>query len=282
MAVRRRSREIVAVIVLVVLPLLVLKARSADPSDLGLLDRGVLRVVGAVEYGVLGVGRWFGSLGSRYLFVVHAEEARQKLWRENQALVTENERLRQENARVPVLEGLLGLRARIALPTVTAKVVGLETSGYFNVVRVSLQHDSEVKKGMAVIAREGVVGRVERVAGSFCDVLLAADPRSALDITIARTKSRGLLRGTTGGRRYAMKVDQLQKEDALLEGDLVVTSTLGPFPPNLPVGKVTRVLLRDDRGQEALVEPFVDYGKLDEVLIVLMEPVVPPPSGKKP
>lgn len=282
MAVRRRSREIVAVIVLVVLPLLVLKARSADPSDLGLLDRGVLRVVGAIEYGVLGVGRWFGSLGSRYLFVVNAEEARQKLWRENQALVTENERLRQENARVPVLEGLLGLRARIALPTVTAKVVGLETSGYFNVVRVSLQHDAEVKKGMAVIAREGVVGRVERVAGSFCDVLLAADTRSALDITIARTKTRGLLRGTTGGRRYAMKVDHLQKDDALLEGDLVVTSTLGPFPPNLPVGKVTRVLLRDDRGQEALVEPFVDYGKLDEVLIVLMEPVVPPPAGKKP
>ncbi len=273
-------------IALVVLPLLVLRARSKDPSDLNFVDRGLLRVVATVEYGVLGVGRWFGSLGSRYLFVVGAEAARQKLLTENQTLRSENERLRQENQRVAGLEALLGLRARIGLPTVTARVVGLETSGYFHVVRLSLQHDAEVKKGMAVLGREGVVGRVERVAGGYCDVLIASDPRSAIDITIARTKTRGLLRGTTGGRRYAMRVDYLAKDDALVEGDLVVTSTLGPFPPNLPVGKVAKVLRKEERGeQEAIVDPLVDYGKLDEVLIVLSEPPPPAPAtsaGKRP
>lgn len=271
------------VIALVVLPLLVLRARSADPSSLTLIDRGVLRVVASVEYAVLGTGRWFGSLGSRYLFVVHAEEARAKLDVENQKLRSQNERLRQENARVPALEALLGLRARIALPTVTARVVALETSGYFHVVRITLEHDAEVKKGMAVIAPAGVVGRIERVAGSYCDVLLASDIRSGIDVTIARTKVRGLLHGTTGGRRYTMRADNLEKEDAANEGDLVVTSTFGPFPPNLPVGVVSKVLRREERTQQELVvEPLLDYGKLDEVLIVLTEPPRPAPTGKRP
>lgn len=278
------------VIALVVLPLLVLRARSADPSSLTLIDRGVLRVVSAVEYAVLGTGRWFGSLGSRYVFVVNAEEARAKLDVENQKLRSENERLRRENARVPGLEGLLGLRARVALPTVTARVVSLETSGYFNVIRITLAHDAEVKKGMAVLAPEGVVGRVERVAGPYCDVLLASDPRSGIDVTVARTKTRGLLRGMTGGRRYAMRVDFLTAGgDALVEGDLLLTSTLGPFPPNLPVGKVVRVLRPEERRdrveQEVIVAPLIDYAKLDEVLIVLTEPPPPPTTtttGKRP
>ena len=186
------------------------------------------------------------------------------------------------------LEKLLSLRASLQFETVAARVVAVETSAFFRVVRVKLDRGGDdVKPGMAVIASAGVVGRVQRVFGGWCDVLLAADPKSSIDVVVARTGGRGVVKGVAGSDRYHTRVEYLERKDEAAEGDLVVTSGLGGFfPRDLPVGKIVKV---DKRGfglyQEVEVQPVVDFGKVRDVLVVVprdAQPEGPTPEAIAP
>jgi rod shape-determining protein MreC len=97
-------------------------------------------------------------------------------------------------------------------------------------------------------------------------------------VVVPRTGGRGVLRGIVGSNRYRTRIDYLLRKDEIAENDVVVTSGLGGFPRNLPVGKVVKVQ-KQGYGlyQDAEVEPAVEFGKLAEVLVVL----APPPQTEK-
>jgi rod shape-determining protein MreC len=134
---------------------------------------------------------------------------------------------------------------------------------------------------MAVLAPEGVVGRVQRVVGSTADVLLANDPQSSIDVVVQRTGSRGVLRGTGSGGGF--KVDYLLASEEVKTGDVLVTSGLGGiFPRDIPVGRIARVVPSVEGGlyHEVEVEAAVDFARLSHVLIILAPPPPPDPSAK--
>jgi len=69
------------------------------------------------------------------------------------------------------------------------------------------------------------------------------------------------------------------------EGDLVVTSGLGGFPRDLPVGKISK-LVKNSAGltQDIEITPDVDFARLSEVLVVVAPapPADPDAGSKKP
>jgi rod shape-determining protein MreC len=283
MTLTRRARELVIVATLLALPVLVLRANLAASDHLNVVDRAILRVSAPLQAGLTALARAAGNGWSRYIALVHLKQ-------DNVRLSDENARLRAElvaghdaAARAGDLEKLLGLRASLQFDTLAARVIGVETSAFFRVVRVKLDRGGEeVKPGMAVISSAGVVGRVQRVFGDWCDVLLAADPKSSIDVVVARTGGRGVVKGIAGSDRYRTRIEYLERKDEAAVGDLVVTSGLGAlFPRDLVVGKIVRV---DKRGfglyQEAEVQPVVDFGKLRDVLVVV--PREAQPAGPSP
>ena len=124
---------------------------------------------------------------------------------------------------------------------------------------------------MPVMASAGVVGRVQRVFGAYCDVLLAADPESSIDVVVPRTGGRGVLKGIAGERSlsHAHRVSRAQGRSG--RGRPGGHRGLGGvFPRDLAVGKIVKVDKRDfGLYQEAEVEPAVDFGKLRDVLVVV-------------
>jgi hypothetical protein len=90
-----------------------------------------------------------------------------------------------------------------------------------------------------VIAAEGVVGRIARSVGPYAEVQLLTDARSAVDVVLPRSESRGVMKGTGSDSRYVCRVEYVLKKEAIEIGDNVLTSGLGgSFPRDLPVGKV--------------------------------------------
>ena len=290
MTLTRRARELVIVATLLAVPVLFLRANLAASDHLNVVDRAILRVSAPLQAGLTALVRGIGNTWTRYIALVHVKE-------DNARLVDENARLRAElvaaknaAAREGELEKLLALRAAVQFETISARVVAVETSAFFRVVRIKLDRGGdEIKPGMAVIASAGVVGRVQRVFGNWCDVLLAADPKSSIDVVVARTGGRGVVKGIAGSDRYRTRIEYLERKDEAAEGDLVVTSGLGGFfPRDLPVGKIVKV---DKRGfglyQDAEVQPVVDFGKLRDVLVVVPReaqpegPTLPPENASK-
>jgi len=272
----RRARELVIVAILLALPVLFLRANLKTPSDLNFVDRGILRVSAPLQSGVTSAARGISGWWSRYVDLWHVSDENVKLRDENAKLRTALARLSREAAHNAELETLLKLRGDVKAETVSARVIGAQTSSFFKVVRIKLDRgDLEVKPGMAVLASAGVVGRIERVFGPYSDVVLASDPKSAIDIVVPRTGGRGVLKGLPGDSKYRTRIDYLLRKDEIAAEDQVVTSGIGGFPRNLPVGRVVKVT-RKDFGlyQEAEVEPAVEFSKLSEVLVVLAPPTV--------
>lgn len=278
----RRTREVLVVAGLLAVVGFVLRASTKAPTELNWLDRLVLRGSAPVQ-GVLARGTgWFGEAWRRYVDLVDVKADNRRLVEENGQLRGELQAAKQEARRISELERLLALRATVPSESISARVVGVETSAYFRVARLRLDRgEGDVRPGMPVVVPAGIVGSVRRVYGAHADVLLATDPESSVDVIVSRSGAQATLKGVAGEYRYRAR---LLRTDDIKEGDEIVTSGYdGLFPRDLPVGKVVRVSAPPaGLWTEAEVAPAVDFVRLSVVLVVLAPP--PPPdveAGKR-
>lgn len=281
----KRLREGAVVALTLLLALLALRMSAKNPGELSTLDRGILAVVAPAQGAMSTVARAIGGVAGRYAELTHVRS-------ENDRLRSENGRLRaelMETKRVAAESGryqrLLGLRDMTPAETLSARVISIDASPYFRVARVEIDRgEGLVRRGMPVLTPDGVVGRINRVAGGSSDILLAVDPRSSIDVFIPRTGGRGILRGKAGENGYRSTIEYLIRGEQAREGDLVVTSGLGgTFPRDLAVGKVSRVVPNPSGlYQEVEVTPDVDFARLSEVLVVVAPPPAPDPDAALP
>jgi rod shape-determining protein MreC len=199
----------------------------------------------------------------------------QRLEYENARLKDRVRRLEQNEIELRRVKRLLGLRESVPGDLISAQVVGKDLTEFFRVASLVVDRAGrEVRPNMPVIGQDGVVGKVQRVAGDRVDVLLAVDSGSGIDVVDELTGARGFVRGTGDPTRYSCHVELMQRTDEVNVGDLLVTSGVGrAFPRGMPVARVTKVVKRDF-GIYQVVEavPTVDFSRLEEVLIITSPP----------
>jgi rod shape-determining protein MreC len=283
---RQRIREVVIITTAFVVALFLLRSSARTPEYLSPLDRGILTLVSPIQSAFATLARSIGHAAGRYVDLVHVRA-------ENESLRLENGRLRAElleakrgAAESVRFQRLLGLRNAVTAETLVARVIAIDVSPYFRVARVRLDRgENLVQRGMPVITPEGVVGRINRATGDTSDILLAVDPRSAIDIVLPRTGGRGILKGKPGENGYRCAIEYLMQGEQAKEGDLAVTSGLGGFPRDLPVGRVTKIV-KNSAGltQDIEITSDVDFARLSEVLVVVAPAPPPDPEAavKKP
>lgn len=263
----KEYRHYLATLVLVIVPVIALNAGGKMPADLHWFDRAAVSLSAPVQTAI----RWSLETGwdgmQSYFLLLRTQENNRDLALENRRLLNEiasfqevareNERLRQMVEFNNPLEG----------KKVVAQVIAQDVSPEFRMIRINKGHKQGVESGMAVIALEGVVGRVIRVGQSFSDVLSLQDSSSAIDGLIQRNRVRGVVEGL-GGSQLAMKY--LRRTDDVQEGDLIVSSGIGGlFPKGLTIGKVTSVKKKNfGITQTVEVSPSVDFNRLEEVTVI--------------
>ena len=282
MTASKRLREAAVVGGTLLAAIIALRMSAKNPGEMSALDRGILRLVSPAQSAMSFVARGITGVAGRYMELTHVRAENETLVRENKKLRTElieMRRLAEESGRY---QRLLGLRDVTPAETIAARVIAVDASPYFRVARVEIDHgEGTVRRGMPVLTPEGVVGRINRVAGGSSDVMLLVDPRSAIDVLVPRTGGRGILRGKSGENGYRCSIEYLARGEPAREGDAVVTSGLGgAFPRNLAVGHVTKVIPGAvGLYQDVEVTPDVDFARLADVLVVVAPPPAPDPEA---
>jgi len=164
------------------------------------------------------------------------------------------------------LRQLLGLSELQPEKMLVAEVIGTRVNNLFKALRISRGSLDGVKAGMPVIAPDGIVGRVIRTGLKESDVQLLVDFDFNLDVLLQRTRVRGVLNGFSNDLCRL----NLQKGAEIRIGDTIITSGIvGGFPKGLKVGRVMRITYESDNvAQIITVEPWVDYRRLEEVMVL--------------
>ncbi|MEZ4371616.1 MAG: rod shape-determining protein MreC [Polyangiaceae bacterium] len=270
----KRYRDTILVVLLLALPFFVLRTRIRKPENMSVVDRVIVRVTTPIQYASAAIARGVSRLVGDYVYLVDVKSDNDKLAFENARLRDEVRQLENQRSENRRLKRLLGLRDEIPQETLSALVIGKDTTEYFRVAHVTLDAPSvEVQQNMPVVSVDGVVGTVLRGAGDSVDVRLTVDSGFGVDVVVERTGARGFVRGVGDRNRYAVSVEYVKRSDEVDVGDLLLTSGVGcRFPKGIPVARVTKVEKRDfGIYQTVEAEPTVDYSRLEEVLIVLSD-----------
>lgn len=270
----RRYRDIIIVVLLLAVPFFFLRASIRRPEEMSVVDRTIMRVAAPLEYVSAALARGISSLFGDYVYLVDVKKDNDKLAYENARLRAEVRQLKSAEAENVRMRRLLNLRETISAETVSAVVIGKDTTEFFRVAHVTLDNPGvQVKPGMPVLSFDGTVGTVLRVAGDKVDVELTVDAGVGVDVVVERTGARGFVRGVGDRSRYGVRVEYVQRSDEVDVGDVLLTSGVGcRFPKGVPVARVNKVIKRDfGMYQTVEAEPTVDFSRLEEVLVVLSD-----------
>lgn len=218
------------------------------------------------------VRAWHGTAGftrhvwNTYFDLSHAARENQDLKQQLTMLKTQLSDYEEQVQQISRLRKLLGFTERYKGQLLVAEVIGGKTSEPFKSLRIARGTHQGIRVGMPVVTAEGVVGRIIRSSISLADVQLLVDFDFNLDVLLQRTRVRGVLAGHAGENCRL----NLQKGTEVRIGDTVVTSGLvGGFPKGLPVGRVMRIAYESDNVTQVItVEPWVDYRRLEEVIVL--------------
>jgi rod shape-determining protein MreC len=277
---RRRLGEATTVLAVLAVATLMLRASARNPGVMGPIDRTVVATFTPVQRALVGAARAAKGFAQHTFDLARSRAESETLRKENQDLRGQLLQARRAADEAGRLQRLIGLRDGTTEATLAGRVIAMDASPRFRVARITIDRGATlVRRGMPVITPAGVVGRINAVSSGSSSVQLAVDPQSAIDVVIPRTGGRGLLVGKLGENGYRCEVQYLSRGEEPLPGDQVVTSGLGGFPRDLPVGVIARVG-RKTAGlfQEVEVAPAVDFVQLAEVLVVVAPPALAEPE----
>src|SRR5688500_17991489 len=149
----RRYRDIVIVVLLLSVPFFFLRASIRDPENMSPVDRAVMRIAAPIQHLSAALARGISSLVGDYVYLVDVKADNNKLAHENARLKARVRELTASEAETKRLRRLLGLRDTIAHETVSALVVGKDTTEYFRVLHLTVDNPGVgVQEKMPVIS----------------------------------------------------------------------------------------------------------------------------------
>lgn len=179
-------------------------------------------------------------------------------------------RLQEQAALVGRAEGLatlLELKTDTTLPTAAATIIASGATSDFRTLTIDKGLSQGLENDMAVIAPGGVIGRVVVASPRASKVQLLIDRNAAAGALIERSRAQGVAVGTG---EDTLRLDFVSEIADVVVGDRVVTAgTDGIFPKGFAIGTVTHVEKSGGAYRHIVVQPAVDFSRLEDVLVVL-------------
>ena len=204
--------------------------------------------------------------------------SRSELIKQKAALTTEVAQLREKINRLNEAElenirlrGLLKMKENLSgqWQTVSARVIARDAGNWYQTVTINRGAADGLKKGLAVINQDGLVGQILATSAQTAEVLLILDKDGAVSVLDQLSRTPGVVEGIDSPRGF-LRMIHVPQDAVLRENEIIVSSGLGGlFPPGLRIGYVVSVQAEPNGlMKQAIVRPFVDFERLEEVLVL--------------
>lgn len=267
---RNRPLMVTIIVVIILLVVLVITAGNNNMSGTESVVGSIFSPVQKALYSATdAIGDFFDRIFSGSDLQTENLQLEAKVAELEGQLADYNE-IKAENDR---LKALLNFDTKTQnLQPKTAHVIGKTPGHWFNVFIIDVGMADGIKKDMPVVNGDGLVGRVLQTGANYSRVLAIIDSSSGVSGIVERTRDLGTINGsnTAGDENPLLTMSNLPLDADLIPGDKVITSGLaGIFPKGIAVGEVVEVSQSNDgMRNEAVVKPYVDFGHLEEVIVI--------------
>ena len=193
----------------------------------------------------------------------------------------ENDELKQELASAKIelqeqraladrsreFERLLELRDHTNLSTAAAEIIAVSATPDFRTLTIDKGTRDGLRPDMAVIAPEGVVGRIVVPSARAAKVQLLIDRNAAAGAIVERSRAQGVVIGTDDDR---LRMEYVADVADVAVGDGVMTSGIdGIFPKGFIIGRIEAIEKSGGGYKRITVKPAVDFSRLEAILVVM-------------
>lgn len=184
-------------------------------------------------------------------------------------LVQQQEALRRENDN---LRGLVGVRARLSHPTVSAEVLHRPTITDTRMLLLDVGTAQGVRMFDPVVTAEGLIGSVVSAGPTSSSAMTWANPDFSAAAVTADGRVSGFIHpsASVGVAGPILELHGIALRDSLAVGTVVLTAGAGgTYPRGIPIGRIVSIG-RDENGYDRVyrVIPFASPGAASHVVVL--------------
>jgi rod shape-determining protein MreC len=273
----RRRRAVLAL--LVALSLFLLTAYFGESSGGGLhaVQRGALEVLAPIQEGANKALKPFRDLFGWFGDTLDAQDERDRLRRERDALRAEVAKLQVQNRELEQLGGLQEMNTTGGLERydpVQARVYQRSPSTWYQTVTINKGSSDGVAVDDPVVNGQGLVGKVKSVSDGNAVVMLLTDQDFGVSALAPRRGEPGSITPIPGAGGDLL-FDLVDNAEDIRKGDLIVTAGTSSqrlpsvYPRSILIGTVKRIDIGEGELDRRIhVEPAADLLRLDIVQVL--------------
>ena len=264
----RRRRAVLLLLVVASLTLLSLYFQEGNSGPMHRVQRGVAAALGPFEEAAdraLKPARdfvnWFDETfearGENESLKNELAEARDQL-----AQAQTDAGQREELAKLAELTG--GGLVPPGFEAVTARIIGRSPTVWYSTVTIDKGSSAGIRVDDAVIAPDGLAGRVTATTRGTAQVTLITDADSSVTARVLPEGAIGVVEPEVGDPRD-LQLNYVQRGEEIAENQTVVTAGFSSgaldslFPPGIPIGRVTDTSLEERQAyQRVHLRAFAD------------------------
>src|SRR5689334_13285551 len=252
---------LMGVLFLQVLGLAMQVKRGNEVEDTRLNRIWAVGAISPFERGLVWFQNGTSNIWHNYFYLRGVRAENRQLKEQIEQMRLEQVRLTEDATQAHRLQNLLAFKEQYISKTVAAQVIGSSGSDLSRVIYIDKGEKSGIKRDMAVITAEGVVGKVLLVYPNEAQVLLISDQSSGVGAILEKSRLQGVIRGTANGE---IVLEKVMSDEQVQPGENVLTSGGDRiFPKGMPIGTVTKAGPGKDLFLNIKIKPTANLSRLE-------------------
>ena len=267
---RNKQTEILGGVFTVIVLILLIFLSNVEVNKLSYIESAVSSIINPVQRvfvdfrnKIQGNSAYFSNMET----IMQENEELKKKNSELETVLRELEMIKAENT---TLQEYMSLTEKYSsYQTIPAYVINKDVSNYSSTLVLNVGTNDGIKENMTVIADKGLVGHVISVSDNTCKVQVIIDSASTVSSSISTTQESIICKGTLEND-HILRATFIPTGAELIQGDSVYTSGIGGiYPKGIIIGTIKEIVTTSNiTDRYAIVEPAVDFSKIDTVLII--------------
>lgn len=225
------------------------------------------------QIAVTETGNWFTNIFSYFGSIKALKEENELLKQQNIALDKQlRDSLGYEKENYDLRQMLDLVEKDSSLDLLPVRITAKNPSNWYSTFTINKGAKDGVQKNQPVITtNKELIGQVYNVGTDWAEIVTVFDTECGVSSIVERSGDMGIVEGDVSlGFKGYCRLGYMSRNTDVTTGDYIETSGLGGvYPKGILIGKVVDVTEDNvSMSKSAIVEPFVDFGKIKDVFVL--------------